>query len=168
MKKTAQANLPLGPLSLIVSKYYYGVLSKSLEKMDIDRYFTVLYFLNWNNGCNQKTICEALAVDKTAMVKVMDYLIKAGYVSRRANPEDRREQFVSLTARGKKQTGRVVKAFRTIDAAAFEGLSPEEREIYYSITARLTQNLKELPANDLFFNYKKTAGEVKKTRPVKK
>ncbi|MEI8137584.1 MAG: hypothetical protein WCH21_09705, partial [Bacteroidota bacterium] len=68
--------IPIGTKALILSKYYYGVLSKTLENIDSERYFSILYFLNENNGCNQQCICNNLAIDKTAMVKVIDYLIK--------------------------------------------------------------------------------------------
>ena len=156
MSKASSDNLPLGPLALILSKHYYGVLSKSLEKLDIDRYYSVLFYLSENNGCTQQEICNSLAIDKTAMVKVMNYLIKSGYVQREVNPEDRREFFITLTPRGKKQTGTIVRAFDTIDEVAFRGMSRADKARFYKMTLRLIQTLKELPANDLFFNYKKT------------
>ena len=149
--------MPLGPLSLIVSKHYYGALSKSLEELDIDRYYSILHFLSFNNGCNQQHICNALAIDKTAMVKIMDYLLGKGYVSRRTNPKDRREHFVTLTAKGKRKTATIVKTFARIDAAAFAGISAAQRVQYYKVLDRLLQNLRALPSNDLFFNYRRTS-----------
>src|SRR3954471_3485545 len=102
-------DIPVGTKALILSKLYYGVISKSLENLDVERYFSVLYFLNTHNGCSQQFICNNLAIDKTAMVKVMDYLIKADYVTRQVNPKDRREHFVTLTKKGIKQTEEIVK-----------------------------------------------------------
>ena len=156
MNSEATHNLPLGPLALILSKYYYGVLSKSLDKLDIDRYFSVLFYLSANNGCSQQEICNALAIDKTAMVKVMEYLIKAGYVQRTVNPDDRREFFITLTSKGRKQTITIVKAFDSIDEEVFRGSTKAEKAMFYRMTERLIGALKELPSNDLFFNYKKT------------
>jgi DNA-binding MarR family transcriptional regulator len=163
-KDNKDSRLPLGTLALILSKHYYGVLSKSLEKLDIDRYYSVLFYLNSHNGCTQQEICNSLAVDKTAMVKVMDYLLKANYVKRAVNPEDRREHFVSLTAKGRKQTAIIVKAFGVVDAAVFRGISKADKEVFYKVTGRLIGKLNELPANDLFFNYKKM-GTVKTEKP---
>ncbi len=76
MSLKKEINIPIGTKALILSKFYFGVLSKSLENIDAERYFSILYFLNDNNGCTQQCICNNLAVDKTAMVKVIDYLIK--------------------------------------------------------------------------------------------
>ena len=100
--KISSEHIPIGTQALILSKLYYGVIVKSLENLDIERYFSVLYFLMNNNGCCQQTICNNMAIDKTAMVKVMNYLIKKGYVERRKNPDDKREQFIFLTKKGEK------------------------------------------------------------------
>lgn len=154
--------IPIGTKALILSKYYYGVLSKTLENIDSERYFSILYFLNENNGCNQQCICNNLAIDKTAMVKVIDYLIKNDMVERDINPNDRREHFIKLTKKGHKQTEEVVRAFKAIDSQMFSKISKDDQEVFMRVLSQLSSNLKELPSNDLFFNYKKTARSSKK------
>lgn len=156
------AKLSVGTKALILSKLYYSVLSKSLESIDIERYYSILFFLNENNGCNQQCICNNLAIDKTAMVKVIDYLIKVGFVDRNVNPEDRREHFIVLTKKGLKQTAEIVKAFNEIDKEIFSSIPKEEQAIFNKVICQLSTKLKELPANDLFFNYKQTSKKRKK------
>jgi DNA-binding MarR family transcriptional regulator len=158
---TNYAKLPIGTKALILSKLYYSVLSKSLESLDVERYYSILFFLNENNGCNQQCICNNLAIDKTAMVKVIDHLIKAGFVDRNVNPDDRREHFIVLTKKGLKQTAEIVKAFEDIDKEIFSSISKEEQMIFNKVICQLSSKLKELPANDLFFNYKQTARKKK-------
>jgi DNA-binding MarR family transcriptional regulator len=158
---TNYAKLSVGTKSLILSKLYYSVLSKSLEELDVERYYSVLFFLNENNGCNQQCICNNLAIDKTAMVKVIDYLIKVGFVDRNVNPDDRREHFIVLTKKGLKQTAEIVKAFEDIDREIFSSIPKEEQVIFNKVMCQLSSKLKELPANDLFFNYKQTARKKK-------
>lgn len=149
-------DIPVGTKALIFSKLYYGVLSKSLEELDIERYFSVLYFLNDNNGCSQQCICNNLAIDKTAMVKVIDYLIKAGYIKRKINPEDRREHFIVLTEKGQKRTVEVVKSFKETDEEVFSTIHKRDRETFIKVLAQLSDNLKGLAGSDLFFNHKKS------------
>jgi DNA-binding MarR family transcriptional regulator len=156
--------LSVGTKALILSKLYYSVLSKSVEKLDVERYYSILYFLYENNGCNQQCICNNLAVDKTAMVKVIDYLIKVGFVDRNVNPNDRREQFIVLTKKGLKQTEEIIKAFNAIDAEIFSLVSKEDQATFNKVLCQLSSKLKELPANDLFFNFKKTARKKKTTK----
>ena len=162
MSVKKEHTIPIGTKALILSKYYYGVLSKSLENIDSERYFSILYFLNDNNGCNQQCICNNLAIDKTAMVKVINYLIKNDMVERDINPNDRREHFIKLTKKGLKQTEEVVKAFKAIDNKMFSNVTKEDQEVFMRVLSQLSSNLKELPANDLFFNYKKTQRPSKK------
>lgn len=149
-------NIPVGTKALILSKHYYSVLSKSLEQLEVERYFSILYFIHANNGCTQQYICNNLAIDKTAMVKVMDYLIKAGYLSRRVNPDDRREHFVELTRKGMKRTQEIVTAFEKIDAEMFSKVSKSDREVFLNVLEKLSDTLKQMPATDVFFNFNKT------------
>ncbi len=149
-------DIPVGTKALILSKLYYGVLSKNLESLDIERYYSVLHYLHYHNGASQQSICNKLAIDKTAMVKVIDYLIKADYVERKVNPADRREHFVTLSKKGIKQTELVVKAFEALDKELFHGILKEEKDNFLKTLHKLTINLSDLPSDDLFFNYTKT------------
>ncbi|MEO6303281.1 MAG: MarR family transcriptional regulator [Bacteroidia bacterium] len=167
MQNKKEIMVPIGTKALILSKHYYGVLSKSLEKIDVERYYSILYFLNENNGCNQQCICNNLAIDKTAMVKVIDHLIKNDLVDRVINPDDRREHFIKLTKKGLKQTEEVVRSFMAIDAEIFSTVSKEEQEVFNRVLDKLASNLKALPSNDLFFNYKKTKRKARKTNAIK-
>jgi MarR family transcriptional regulator for hemolysin len=149
--------IPVGTRTLILSKLYYGVLSKSLENVDTERYFSVLHYIQNNDGCCcQQNICNSLAIDKTAMVKILDALTKAGLIERKTNPSDRREHYIHLSAKGKKQTKEISKAFKRIDEQMFAGLPDKEVKAFMHVLEKASLNLKELPSNDLFFNYKKT------------
>jgi DNA-binding MarR family transcriptional regulator len=168
MQTSEKMNVPVGTKALIMSKRYYGVLSKRLENLDVERYFSILYFLADNDGCTQQHICNNLAIDKTAMVKVIDYLIKAGYIDRNVNPDDRREHFIVLTRKGLKHTEEIVVAFKSLDDKIFSEVTKTEKEIFIKVLCRLTSSLELLPANDLFFNYKKTEKKKKKKTNVAK
>lgn len=157
-------DIPVGTRALILSKLYYGVLSKSLEELDIERYFSILYFLNDNNGCSQQWICNNLAIDKTAMVKVINYLMKAGYIMRQVNPRDRREHFIMLTPKGHTHTQEIVRSFNSIDEQIFSTVSQDERTTFVKVLNQLSDNLKVMPGDNLFFNYKRaSASPVKRT-----
>ena len=159
-------DIPTGTQTLILSKLYYGVLTKSLEKQDIDRYFSIIMFLNENKDCCQQQICNGLMIDKTAMVKVIDYLSKHGCVERKTNPRDRREHTVTLSKKGEKIAKEVIKAVKQIEHKAFEGISKHDEENFKRILSDVTANLKEMPFNELFFNYKSTTKQTKSKKEV--
>ncbi len=156
MSKQEDIKLPIGTQAFILSKMYYGALTKSLENMEIERYFSVLYFLNNNKNCSQQVICDNLKIDKTAMVKVMDYLSKAGWVERKTNPKERREHFISLSKKGEKHTKEVVRSFKAIDEKAFSDISENERKVFSKVMLMVCDNLEKLPSDHLTFNYKKS------------
>ena len=162
MVTSPDLKIPIGTRALIMSKLYYSVLSKSLENLDLERYYSVLYFIAGNDCCNQQHICNNLAIDKTAMVKVMDTLTYAGYILKKVNPHDRREHFISLTPKGKRQTKKIIDAFNAIDAKIFATVTKKDQEIFGRVLDQLSSSLKMLPSTDLFFNYTKTGIKTKK------
>lgn len=154
--------LPIGTKALLLSKVYYGVLNKTLENLDIDKYYTVLYFLKYNNGCKQQYLCNNLSIDKTAMVKIIDYLIKNGIVDRNVNPHDRREHFIVLTKKGVKHAEEIERAFEVMDAKMFDGISKDTKEIFENTMNILMSNIQKMPYNDFVFNVKHTRRKKKK------
>jgi DNA-binding MarR family transcriptional regulator len=68
----------------------------------------------------QKQIAKHLALNENVLVLLLDRLEKSSHVRRVRNPENRREQFVRLTAKGKTVTRRVLgakaKFYRTVFA----------------------------------------------------
>ena len=150
-------DIPIGTQTLILSKLYYGVLSKKLEKLDTERYFSILYYIQNHNGCCcQQDICDSLYIDKTAMVKVLDTLSKAGLIERKTDPKDRRRHYISLSKKGIQQTKEISRTFSELDVQFFKNISKKEQESFKDILQKLMGNLISIPKNDLFFNYKKT------------
>lgn len=153
--------IPIGTQAFILSKLYYGVLSKRLNNLEIERYYSILYFLNENDNCCQQMICNNLAIDKTAMVKVIDYLIKLDLVQRKPNPKDRREHFIILTEKGKKYNKKIVQSFKKIDELMFSSISQQHKKTFLNVLETLCSNLKTMPSEELLFDYKKTTKKVK-------
>jgi len=156
-KSKAEIKIPIGTKTLILSKLYYGILSKSLEKLDTDRYYAILNYIQNNNGCCcQQNICDSLFVDKTAMVKILDSLTKSGLIERKVNPEDRRQHYILLSKKGEKQTKEITKTFSIIEKQMFRHISENDKHTFKTVLEHITENLKGIPKNDLFFDYKKT------------
>jgi DNA-binding MarR family transcriptional regulator len=150
------AQLPIGTKALILSKLYYSVLSKKLENIEVERYYSILFFLMDNKGCSQQQICNNLAIDKTAMVKIIDYLVKIEYIRKNINLKNRREHFIELTKKGLNQTKLIVKSFNSLDKDLFCDLPLNKQIIFNEVICEMSFKLKNLPATDLFFEYKKT------------
>lgn len=62
--------------------------------------FGVLVLIDANPGLNQSQLGEAMGVDRSTMVAVIDKLENAGYVLRQTAPNDRRSYALELSKAG--------------------------------------------------------------------
>lgn len=149
--------LPLGRSLAILAKTYYGALTKRLEHLEIERYYSILILIE-NNGttCTQQFICDELKMDKVSMVRIIDYLIDKKYVKKVVNPNDRREHFIQLTTKAIKILPEIHMAIDEVNAAALNGINKvAQKELYHNLNA-IQRNLAHLPAQKIFINYKKS------------
>jgi DNA-binding MarR family transcriptional regulator len=63
----------------------------------------ILLELEGGDGCALKDLQSALGIDKAALSRSVEYLVKDGLVSRKPNPQDRRAVVIELTAAGRKR-----------------------------------------------------------------
>ena len=52
-------------------------------------------------GINQLTISQRMLVSQGNITRILDKLVKAGLIQRKENKQDRRNKYISLTAKGK-------------------------------------------------------------------
>jgi DNA-binding MarR family transcriptional regulator len=100
----------------LLGRLYLGHLAKSLKQLGIEKQFSVLVLLDkMGNKCSQKVVGEMLHIDKTLMVGVMDDLLKKGFIKRTQNPNDRREYWIQLSAKGKKSIPAILQTVRRLN-----------------------------------------------------
>jgi len=154
--ETQTASLPLGWYFAWLSKLYVGVLTKKLDKLDIDRYFVVLLLLERaGKPVCQQTLCDTLHIDKTYMVKIVDYLDKYGYISRQASEKDRRRQLITLTDKAKSVMPDIENAIREIDRDIIEKFAQTDIDQLKSQLEILGGGLMAAPHIPVQVNYKR-------------
>ncbi|MFI6789326.1 MarR family winged helix-turn-helix transcriptional regulator [Nonomuraea sp. NPDC050383] len=74
----------------------------ALEPLGVDtRELAVLTVLDARTPMSQQQAAQALRIDRTTMVAMIDALEGKGLVARRPHPDDRRKNAVELTAHGR-------------------------------------------------------------------
>jgi DNA-binding MarR family transcriptional regulator len=146
-KKDIYKNMPLGKLCTMITRPYFGVLSRRMEPLGIEKNFSVLILLEEQKHCTQQYISDTLQIDKVSMVKIIDGFSKQGFVNRVQNPRDRREYFIELTPKGLKILPQIHKAIGELNDIAFKGFKPGERKLFMDMLIRTYHNVEHIPSS---------------------
>jgi DNA-binding MarR family transcriptional regulator len=92
------------------------------------RDFAVLASLADQRVSSQQELAERLEINRTIMVKLIDRLQQADYVTRTRNPDNRRSYILTLTDTGRKALAEMQPAILERDLLLTAGLRPAERE----------------------------------------
>ena len=120
----------------------------------------ILMFLASNDGINQDAIAQHFLLDKGAIAKTLRKLEEKGLILRHQNPENKRENLISITPAGQGILGEMGKALQAWNASFFEGLSEEDIRQYERITKTIADNVAKLTEKDSEQDQKKM-GAVK-------
>lgn len=149
-------HLPLGRFLSLVSKTYFGALTKRLEHLDLERHYSILILVeNPEVACTQQYISDYLHIDKASMVRIIDALVKKGFIERVVNPADRREHHIKLTEKAQAIMPEIHKAVEEMNDTAFKGLTEEDRKNLYRCMGTMLKNVEAMPAHQIIVNYKK-------------
>lgn len=148
--------MPLGKYMGVLTKIYFGALSKKLEPLGVDRHFSTLIAIDkTKEKCTQQYLSDFLNFDKVSMVRMLDYLVDKKMIVRTVNPNDRREHIIELTPKAKKIMPEIHKGIAEMNATAFKGVNKQDREVFYSCMTTILKNIEFLPANEVDIKLKK-------------
>ena len=99
--------------------------------------FVVLNALADRDAHSQLVLAEQLGINRTIMVKLVDRLQDAGYLTRTRNPENRRSYVLSLTDTGRAALDRMRAEVAARDARLTAALTKEERRRLDVLLGRL-------------------------------
>ena len=97
----------------------------------------ILAVLDEGERETQATIADALAVDRSMLVGLLDQLEERGMVERRRDPNDRRRQMVKLTAAGRRQLTEFRKMVEELENDFLAALDEEERRTLHDLLLRV-------------------------------
>lgn len=102
----------------------------------------VLMCLYPDKTFNQDSIARMLDVDKGAVARTMVKLEEKGLILRVQNPDNRRENLVSLAPGSKEVMGKMNASLKACADLAFQGFSKDEREQLLDNLLRISENLR--------------------------
>ncbi|MGV2979863.1 MarR family winged helix-turn-helix transcriptional regulator [Camelimonas sp. ID_303_24] len=79
-------------------------------------------------GVRQITLAARIGIEGASLVRLLDQLVGAGLIERRAHPQDRRANAIWLTAAGEQLAGKIEKALNGARAATLDGMPASDLE----------------------------------------
>jgi MarR family transcriptional regulator, transcriptional regulator for hemolysin len=150
---------PLGFTFIALTKHYLNILDEQLKELPIEKYYYPFWYIAQNSGnINQQQMAECLDVDKVAIVRVVDYLEKIGFVERKINPEDRRCHALHATPFGLTHLNAIEKALHQTDQI-FINQMKSNCDNWPLELIELNQKLKGSSIDKFTFDYKRIPHE---------
>jgi DNA-binding MarR family transcriptional regulator len=97
----------------------------------------VLGLLYTRGSLSQQQLIDALEIDKSSMVYLVDELERQGLAERRPAPADRRAYAVDLTAQGRERLAVIGVAVKRVQDEFLSPLSPRERMVLNELLTRI-------------------------------
>lgn len=117
-------------------------LREALDAHDLKpRQHYLLGLLREYGATGQRELGEAMGVDPSILVTLLNPLEAGGFVARERDPADRRRHVVTLTAAGQRHFDEATRAQREAEDAMFAGLDDEQRRQLEAVLVALRDNL---------------------------
>lgn len=114
----------------IFKEFYVAMADANLKPGE----FSTLWVIGLNPGYRQGTIARSLNIKPAHMTKLIDRLVRSGYIERTVPPNDRRSVRISLTIEGQEFVNNHRERFKELHAQERANLTDDE---YIQFTALL-------------------------------
>jgi DNA-binding MarR family transcriptional regulator len=117
---------------------FKGKAIEQIEKAGFEPHqYSVLAMLGEDVRETQAAIADALMLDPSRLVAVLDSLEEKGLVMRQRDPQDRRRHVVKITPEGKRQLQKLRGITKKLEDEYFAAFTPEERATFHEFLLRL-------------------------------
>lgn len=116
------------------------IKSKGLN-ITIDQWL-VLKSLKENPDLNQAELAEIVFKDNASITRIIDLLVKSGYVEREINPNDRRKFNLNITSTGNKILDETYAIVLQNRKTALSGITENDIQIMSKTLQKITHNCK--------------------------
>ena len=133
--------------AFLLGRLGYSIKTQVVEEFEQTGFspyhYSVLALLDEGARETQATIADALQLDRSTLVGVLDTLEEHGLIERRRDPNDRRRHLVSLTADGRRQLASFRKLVRRVEDEILAPLDEADRAALHRVLMQLAAHRDE-------------------------
>ena len=125
--KIDNENIDIPATLAMIKRSYVRYIDNEIQKEDINAgEFPFLLVLNEKDKITQKQLADSLKTSEGLVTRVLKRLEKNGYVTREINPNNKRQNLISMTPKGRTIADKVMSSQNKWEEHAFSFLSDEE------------------------------------------
>ncbi len=126
----------------ILVRYCRSFTERRLREFDLSfGEQIIIMFISTHENVNQETISKTYMIDKGMVAKTLDRLEKKGLIKRRQNPNNKRENILSLQQKGIDVFHIMSDILEEWNTILYEGISKEDIECLKRLTGKMVENV---------------------------
>ncbi len=127
------------------SRYIYKIKTGEMEEYNLkSSHVSCLYYLYKTNALTAKELCDLCGEDKANISRAIKYLESEGYIFCPSTAKKRYHSALFLTEKGNIIGESLSKKIDTVLFEASEGLTEENRKIFYHSLSLICRNLEKI------------------------
>jgi MarR family transcriptional regulator, lower aerobic nicotinate degradation pathway regulator len=130
--------------AFLLARVGYAIKAVAIEEFERAGFslyqYSVLAVLGEGAKETQATVADALGLDRSQLVGVLDGLEERGLIERKRDPNDRRRHTVSVTAEGQSELVKMRAIVARIEDSFFEPLDAASRQELHDALLRLASH----------------------------
>ena len=104
-------------------------------------HFMILIFLSRNGETNQKSISRGAFKSQATITRAIDKLVDNGLVVKKMDPEDRRNNQVRVTEKGKEVYSELQKIYLNREEEVLKGISQDDLDRTLLVLQKIIENI---------------------------
>lgn len=126
----------------VIVRYWRSFTEKKLKEFDLTfGEQIIIIFLSKNENVNQETISKRYMIDKGMVTKTLTKLEDKGFILRERNPENKRENIISLTEKGACIINVIEAIFHEWNKILYSEMSQDDINCVKRLTNKMAENV---------------------------